>query len=103
MLRFKLSYSNASHYSSYANMKYLEINGINQTDIIEFMNNLIYILDNIDKPMITIIQQKRQELFRKFMKYYKWHTKEQIIEELKKEVSKLSNYSTVEDLYGRIY
>jgi len=84
-------------------MKYLEINGIDETDIREFMNNLIYILDNIDRPMVTIIQQKRQELFRKFMKHYQWHTKEQVLDELKNEVSKLSNYSTIEDLYGRIY
>ena len=49
MLRFKLSYSNASHYSSSANMKYLEINGIDETDIREFIINLIYILDNINK------------------------------------------------------
>jgi len=103
MLRFKLSYSNASHYSSYANMKYLEINGIDETDIREFMNNLISILNNIDKPMVTIIQQKRQELFKQFMKYYEWRTKKQVLDKLKTEVSKLSNYSTVEDLYGRIY
>ena len=37
------------------------------------------------------------------MKHYEWRTKEEIIEELKEEVSKFSNYSTVEDLYGRIY
>jgi hypothetical protein len=103
MLRFKLSYSNASHYSSYANMKYLEINGIDEMDIREFMNNLISILNNIDKPMVTIIQQKRQDLFRKFMKHYQWRTKEQVLDELKTEVSKLRNYSTAEDLYGRIY
>ena len=103
MLRFKLSYSNASHYSSYANMKYLEINGIYETDIREFISNLIYILDNLDKPMITIIQKKRQKLFREFMKYYQWLTEKEIIRELKEEVSKSSNYSTAHDVYGRIY
>ena len=37
------------------------------------------------------------------MKHYEWRTKDEIIEELKDEVSKFGNYSTVEDLYGRIY
>ena len=53
--------------------------------------------------MVSIIQQKRQELLRKFMKHYEWYTEEQVLDELKTEVSKFGNYSTVEDLYGRIY
>ena len=103
MLHFTLKYVSCGMMGSVNYHKTLEINGINETDIREFMSNLNSILNNIDKPMVAIIQQKRQELFRKFMEYYEWRTKEQIIDELKTEVMKLSNYSTVEDLYGRIY